>query len=93
MSKYWGIVKWNDVSGGEDHVHEAGLLKLNCDKASFDLNWHPTLQFKETVKMTIEWYKHYYQNKDQSMYDFTIGQINEYTEIAKSRRITWARNA
>ena len=57
MSKYWDQVKWNDISGSKNHVHEAGLLKLNCDKALFDLDWHSTLEFNETVKMTVEWYR------------------------------------
>jgi CDP-glucose 4,6-dehydratase len=92
MSKYWDQVKWNDVSGDEDHMHEAGLLKLNCDKALFDLDWHSTLQFDETIKMTVEWYKTYYQNKEQSMYDFTISQIKEYTKLANSRSLSWADN-
>ena len=92
MSKYWDQVRWNDTSKSQAHLHEAGLLKLNCDKALFDLNWQPTLRFKETVKMTVEWYKHYYQNQEQSMYDFTIGQIDEYIKAANSRRVTWAND-
>ena len=63
MSKYWDQIKWNDVSENEGHVHEASLLKLNCDKALFDLEWHSALQFEETVKMTVEWYKEYYKNR------------------------------
>jgi len=90
MSKYWDQVKWNDTSSNKGHVHEAGLLKLNCDKALFDLSWQPTLRFKETVKMTVEWYKYYYQNKEQSMYDFTVSQIEEYIMIAKSKSIMWS---
>ena len=92
MSKYWNKVRWKDVSKDSNHVHEAGLLKLNCDKALFDLDWRSTLNFHETVKMTIEWYKHYYQNKTQSMYDFTLGQINTYIETAKKNNFTWTEN-
>ena len=92
MSKYWNKVRWKDVSKDSNHVHEAGLLKLNCDKALFDLEWRSTLKFKETVKMTLEWYKNYYQNKTQSMYDFTIGQINTYTKAAKKNNFTWTDN-
>jgi CDP-glucose 4,6-dehydratase len=91
MSKYWNQVKWNNVSGDGVCIHEANLLKLNCDKALFDLNWHSTLQFNETVKMTVKWYKHYYQCQKQSMYNFTIAQIDEYTELAKSRNAVWAK--
>ena len=92
MSKYWDQVKWNDISGSKNHVHEAGLLKLNCDKALFDLDWHSTLEFNETVKMTVEWYKNYYQNQEQSMFNFTINQIDEYTKLAISKGINWAVN-
>lgn len=92
MSKYWSQVKWKDVSNKDDYMHESGLLKLNCDKALSDLYWHPTLQFNETVKMTVEWYKSYYQNKNNSMYEFAINQIEDYSKLANSRGLTWAKN-
>lgn len=90
MAKHWDHVHWNDTSQSQNHLHEAGLLKLNCDKALFDLKWQPTLQFEETVRMTVEWYKAYYQNPEASMYDFTIGQIEEYTKLARYRQMNWA---
>ena len=93
MSKYWNKVKWNDVSFGAEHVHEAGLLKLNCDKALYQLNWHSTLTFEETVQMTVQWYKHYYQNPNQSMFNFTIEQIEFYTKSARLNNIAWSENA
>ena len=72
MSQYWNNINWQDTSGSQQHLHEAGLLKLNCDKALHDLGWLPTLQFKETVKMTVEWYKQYYQKNSTSIYDITV---------------------
>jgi len=90
MSCYWGSVRWNDTSIAQQHLHEAGLLKLNCDKALFDLQWKPTLAFKETVEMTVEWYRHYYQNSTASIYDFTISQIEAYTKLASERKLSWA---
>ena len=89
-SKYWDQIRWNDVSNNAGHVHEAGLLKLNCDKSLFDLQWHSALQFEDTVKMTVEWYKAYYQNQEQSMYDFTIDQIESYTKAAQLKGVSWA---
>ncbi len=94
MEQYWDHVRWNDISKSQKHLHEARLLKLNCDKALFDLEWLPTLQFDETVKMTTEWYKEYYQNDRKenlgSMCDFTISQIESYTQLAKEKGILWA---
>ena len=90
MAKYWDSVRWNDISESQGLVHEASLLKLNCDKALFDLQWQPTMQFSDTVKMTVEWYKHYYQNTNQSMYDLTISQIDEYTKLSKAKYNGWS---
>lgn len=90
MSNYWDSVRWNDTPNSHQHLHEAGLLKLNCDKALFDLQWQPTLEFKETVRMTVEWYRHYYQNSTESMYDFTMSQIEAYTKLASVRKLRWA---
>lgn len=92
MSKYWDQVKWNDISKHNVHVHEAGLLKLNCDKALFELDWHSALKFESTVKMTVEWYKEFYQNQNQSMYNFTVNQIEQYTNSAKLRNLTYEDN-
>ena len=89
MAKYWDSVCWNDTSQAQDHPHEAGLLKLNCDKALFLLKWQPTMSFKETIKMTVEWYKTFYQDESSSIYNFTLSQIKEYTSFARSRNISW----
>jgi CDP-glucose 4,6-dehydratase len=90
LGKFWGNVRWKDISEEKEHLYEAGLLKLNCDKALFNLNWRSTLEFEETVKMTAEWYKVFYQTSNKSMFDFTISQIVEYTNLAKSKSIAWA---
>lgn len=85
MAKHWNNVRWNDISQSQGHVHEAGLLKLNCDKALFDLGWRAALNFEDTVRMTVEWYKNYYKLNGDSMQDFTMGQIKEYTDLAEER--------
>jgi len=89
IKKHWDKVRWNDISHQQDNLHEAGLLKLNCDKALFDLQWHPTLEFKETVRMTVDWYKQYYQNIGESMFKFSTGQIEAYTKLAIKRKLNW----
>lgn len=89
MSQYWDSVRWNDVSSGQ-HLHEAGLLKLNCDKALFDLDWLPTLDFQDTVRMTVQWYKTFYESEAADMREITTNQITEYTQLAHERGIQWA---
>jgi CDP-glucose 4,6-dehydratase len=90
MSNYWSTVRWNDMSKSQDHLHEAGLLKLNCDKALVDLQWQSTLEFRETVRMTVEWYREFYQNSTESINNFTVSQIEEYVKLAAERNLPWA---
>jgi len=70
-------------------------LKLNCDKALFGLQWTPTLQFEETVELTVKWYKQYYKSLTQknrdSMHEFTISQIEDYINLASERGIEWTK--
>lgn len=65
-------------------MHEAGLLKLNCDKALLDLGWRPTLNYEETVDMTGAWYfAHYREHAD--MVAVTSQQIERYQTLAAGR--------
>ena len=82
MSKYWKKVKWSGAEDIQEEFHEAGLLKLNCDKALAQLNWMPTLTFEETVRFTVDWYKNYYENIYENLFEFTVLQIEEYTNLA-----------
>ena len=91
MSKYWNSVEWNSPKKKNNDYYEAGLLKLNCDKALADLQWRPTLNFNETVKFTAEWYKNYYSIKEISMYDFSLNQIKMYIDLAHLRELPWAQ--
>jgi CDP-glucose 4,6-dehydratase len=87
MSKHWDNVRWQ-VEGDPSNIKEAGLLQLNCDKAFHILLWLPTLNFSQTVKMLIQWYKYYYEG-DGFMYEFTLNQIKEYISIARNKKIPW----
>lgn len=68
--------------------HEAGLLKLNCDKALFDLKWRPTMNFRQTAKFTATWYREFYQQQN-NMFEFTENQITAFENIAKENKIVW----
>jgi CDP-glucose 4,6-dehydratase len=57
--------------------HEAGLLKLDINKASHYLNWKPRLTFEQTVSLTFDWYKNYYEKKEDVL-EFTNKQINDF---------------
>jgi CDP-glucose 4,6-dehydratase len=89
MSLYWDKVSWRDVSKIVEGPYESSLLKLNCDKALHHLNWHAVMTFEQTVRMTADWYRIYYQNP-ASILDVTNSQISTYSEIAKQNQLAWS---
>ena len=70
-----GRIKIEEHNGS---LHEAGLLKLNCDKANAFLGWRPRWNFENTLEKTAAWYQFYLRNKNlNQIYD---QQITEYFE-------------
>ena len=59
-----------------DHIpfKESSLLKLNCDKSLFYLDWTPTLNYKETINLVGGWYSGYFTKNN--LYDLTSEQID-----------------
>lgn len=74
---------------GNVPFHEAGLLKLNCDKALFHLRWEPTLFYEECVRMVGEWYAGFYR-QDLDVRSLTKLQIEHYMELAMQRGNRWS---
>lgn len=90
LSKYWDLNQTPAyISEKTSEFHEAGLLKLNCDKALFHLKWLPTLDYDNLIEFTSTWYNNFYKKKCD-MFEFTLKQIDEYQNIAVSKRIAWA---
>lgn len=90
MAMHWKRVQWKDVSDLVGGPYESGLLKLNCDKALHFLNWHAVMGFEDTVQMTAEWYKTYYENPELIL-KVTENQIHSYTKIAARNGLAWAK--
>ncbi|GAA4652454.1 CDP-glucose 4,6-dehydratase [Kistimonas scapharcae] len=90
LSAYWKFNDSEDAYVVIDNLpfNEAGLLKLNCDKALFNLKWQAVLNYQECIKFVSEWYFAFYQG-EQDMLAFTMKQIAEYKEIAVDRKISW----
>lgn len=92
LASYWQFnsdfhfVRFTELN----NFHEAGLLKLNCEKANTLLNWEPTLTYSKTVEFTSKWYYEFYQ-KCNKMDLYTDDQIAEYELIAKIKGLRWAQ--
>lgn len=90
LSKYWDYERPSEAYAVTDNIpfHEAGLLKLNCDKALGHLNWQATLDYKDTIRFTSEWYYDFYK-KNGNMFEKTVGQIKAFESLAEERELKW----
>ena len=87
LIKYWGDGSWEDLSDPKA-LHEAKLLKLNCDKAHAELYWHSVLTIDECLQMMADWYKIFYAGSShESIYKLCTQQIAEYVERARKRNL------
>ena len=92
LSKSWNFKDPSNAYKVTDDIkfHEAGLLKLNCDKALFHLKWLPTLSYKEFIDFTGSWYFSFYNGRG-NMFDFTSAQIDKYEQIASEKELQWTK--
>ncbi len=90
MQRHWPGSNWHDVS--DPHaLFECTLLKLCCDKALHRLAWSAVLTFEETIRLTVDWYRQYYERiSSERLLDVSKAQIVEYTEFARQRGVPWA---
>ncbi|MFT4804079.1 MAG: CDP-glucose 4,6-dehydratase [Psychroserpens sp.] len=90
LSSYWNFKDPKDAYLVTDNIpfHEAGLLKLNCDKALFNLKWEANLTYLECVEFVSEWYYEYYHD-GKNMLDYTQSQISKYYEVASINKRVW----
>jgi len=72
--------------------HEAGLLKLVCDKALHYLHWRPVLDFSETMQFTANWYQAFYREDAAATPDYSRTQLQAYTKLAAKRGLVWIAN-
>lgn len=92
LSMYWHFKDVSEAFTVTDNIpfHEAGLLKLNCDKALFQLKWQANLEYNNTIRFTSTWYYDFYKT-DKDMMKKTLEQIQEYETLAVERELLWTK--
>lgn len=92
MSVRWHFENSKDAYQvtGDIKFYEAGLLKLNCDKALFYFQWKATLDYQTLLEYTSDWYYEYYKNKGD-MFAYTKSQIEGYENLATTGNIGWTK--
>ena len=71
--KYWDKIDY-EVHETSKEFHEANLLLLDNTKALKELKWNPQLTIKDSVQMSVEWYKSYFLEQQNLMFN----QITKY---------------
>jgi CDP-glucose 4,6-dehydratase len=77
----WGKGQYKSVIHSMN-PHEAGLLKLDIQKALKELAWKPAFNAEMAIQRTIDWYKKYYEGVNavdliKSDIEFYQNAINE----------------
>ena len=93
LGRHWGFDDSDSAFRIVDEIpfHEAGLLKLNCDKALFHLKWESNLDYTETIGLVGDWYVSFYREQ-ADMYAVTLDQLGTYERTAAERNRVWARS-
>lgn len=91
LARVWGFTAPEESYAVVDNVpfHEAGLLKLNIDKALLRLRWMPNLSYAECVDLTGGWYRRVVRDNENA-YAVTRDHIGRYCDYARERQLVWA---
>jgi CDP-glucose 4,6-dehydratase len=91
LGRIWGLQSDAEAYTitGNIPFHEASLLKLNCDKALFQLSWEANLFYEECVDMTASWYRRVLKDGDSAL-TVTMEQIANYKALAHERHRIWS---
>jgi CDP-glucose 4,6-dehydratase len=90
LAQVWGFDTPDDSFVVVDNIpfHEAGLLKLNIDKALLRLRWTPNLFYAECVDLTGNWYRRVVRDGEDA-HAVTREHIDRYLELARDRQLVW----
>ena len=82
IKNYWPEVKWKIKKNLNFKEHN--LLHLNNKKSKRYLKWSSNLNFNNSIKFTVQWYKDCLKNKRKS-YLYSSSQILKYQEFLKNK--------
>jgi CDP-glucose 4,6-dehydratase len=81
LAKLWGnAARWEQEKAVQPHEDQS--LTLECSKAANRLRWRPSLHLKDSLAMTVAWYRARLQGTD--MHAFTLDQIQQYEQRSPS---------
>ena len=80
IKHFWPKINWKVQK--QKYFKENKLLHLNSNKSKKLLKWSTALNFNNSIKFTVDWYKHYLKNK-KDIYYFSLKQIYDFQKFEK----------
>lgn len=78
LAALWGDgASWQ--ADGQQHPHEAGLLRLDSSKARTLLGWKSQFDIEQALERVVSWHRGWMAGAD--MRAFTLDQIGQYMEL------------
>ena len=84
FKRHWPQVAYN-ISNSDSDSKESTYLMLDYSKSQELLSWGPLLDIEETVKVTANWYRDYYEKEGIN----TLNNLKEYIASAKNNHFAW----
>jgi CDP-glucose 4,6-dehydratase len=78
VCELWGSTASWSYTAKANQLHEAGFLRLNCDKSKSRLGWQPRMNLERALSWTVDWYK--YMQDGNDIRAFTEEQISNYED-------------
>ena len=83
LFEVWGSGSW--AGSNSDYAGiEAKTLSISIEKAKRELNWQPTWDIDTSISQTAKWYRKFYSDPSQSMYESSRECIGEFTRSLNS---------
>ena len=77
LIKKIGNFKRLKIKSKKNLFYETKILRLSSNKAKKQINYIPKLSLKESIRLTVDWYKSYFKNRKKIL-KFTQLQIQSY---------------
>lgn len=71
-----------EIEGNQQNFHEAGYLKLVCEKAEKRLGWRPRWDLTKTLEKITEW-NQVFANDPKQISKATLKQISEFIDTQR----------
>ena len=88
----WGTGSYS--TGTTQQEVETEVLRLDSDKATHRLGWHPICDWEEALGETIGWYRAHQESYERGgtvdMHQVCVDQIARYTQRAAVAGLPWA---